>query len=221
MIFFDTLYKISGFALFDWKRNENNKPVFKWYYNILTVLLWILLIPFIIIQLIGLFWFLNLLRFSKRYRKLSEHETTELKMVYGGAINYSAVRVVEQSFWAKFGSKFVNSPHLGFVFLNSIHFSRNIAADESQTDMAWLVHEVTHISQYQKYGIVYLIKSLRAQRNGGYAFEKEWLQGSLKDFNFEQQADIAKQYYLQLKNKPTMVDLPPLILSEIKSQSFC
>ena len=64
--------------------------------------------------------------------------------------------------------------------------------------MAWLVHEVTHVSQYQKYGIVYIIKALRAQRHGGYNYKETWLQTALNDFNFEQQADIAKQYYLNV-----------------------
>jgi len=40
---------------------------------------------------------------------------------------------------------------------------------------------------------------LRAQKNGGYSYKSDRMNSSLKDFNFEQQADIAKYYYLDHK----------------------
>ncbi|MFK8038683.1 MAG: hypothetical protein AB8B74_10370 [Crocinitomicaceae bacterium] len=215
----NSIYKLTGLTLFDWKRNRHNKLSFKWHYHIAAVLLWLMLLPIFCFQFFGVFWLFDKFRSTKHYRKLTDDEIEELQLVYKNSIDYNLVKIKEESKWAKYGSRFVKGLHLGFVFLNTIHFSRTIKAEESLSDMAWLVHEVTHISQHQKYGIVYIIKSLRAQRNGGYAYQKTWLDKSLKHFNFEQQADIAKHYYLAIKAKED-VTLYETIKTEIISQNF-
>ena len=86
--------------------------------------------------------------------------------------------------------------------------------------MSWLIHEITHVSQYQKYGVVYIFKALRAQRNGGYAYQKTWLDGLLKDLNFEQQAEVAQAYYRDLRNGKSLEHFKGA-LSQIRDQRFC
>ena len=212
--------KLFGLSLFDISRNRHNKPFQKWYYGLISVLLWVLLLPFFILQFLGLFLIIEFIsRHRKNSRILTFNELTELKKVFNNALNYDSVRVKEQSLMAKFGARLIKSPHLGFVFLNTIHFSRKIESDNNYAEMAWLVHEAAHVSQYQKLGFVYMVKALRAQHNGGYHYQKSWLQTDLRDFNFEQQADIAKQHYLNLSTGIKNDNYTKLI-QEIQEQKF-
>ncbi|MFK8045960.1 MAG: hypothetical protein AB8B72_10730 [Crocinitomicaceae bacterium] len=210
--------RLLGLQLFDVNRNGHNKPIFKWHYGLISFLLWIVLIPFLVLQLAGLFGVVNL--FGLKKRRLSEFEITELKLVFANSVDYSKIRIREKSTWAKVGAKYIKTSHLGFVFLNTVHFSRNLQTDVSRTDMAWLVHEATHVSQYQKLGIIYIVKALRAQRNGGYRYEKSWLNSELKEFNFEQQADIAKAYYIGLKDGE-IISQYNCTADLIRQQKFC
>ncbi len=214
------LSTLLGLTLFDIGRNRYNRPYFKWHYHLMAAALWILFLPLFMLQLLGVFRLIDRLRFKRKLRKLTTKEIEELQLVYLDSVDYNLVRVLENSIWAKFGSRFVSSKHLGSVFLNTIHFSRAIQAEDDLNDMAWLVHEAAHISQYQKLGIVYIVKALRAQRNGGYHYQNDWLNGRLKDFNFEQQADIAKTYYLKIKNNQPTAHYE-IIIDAIRMRSFC
>lgn len=215
----NSLTKVLGFTLFDFYRNKNNSELFNIKYWLLSVGLWFVLLPFLILQLIGVFILFDLLRLNNNKRKLTYFELTELKSVYGDSINYNQIRIRKNSKWASYGSRFIGAKHLGFVFLNTIHFSRQIDSINNQSDMAWLVHEVTHVSQYQKCGIVYAFKALRAQKNGGYSYSQEWLGIDLKQSNFEQQADISKCYYLDSKNHKDLKKYD-LVLNDIRNQRF-
>jgi len=210
--------KIFGFQLFDLNVNNHNRPSFSWYYAPVSFLLWLLFIPLSLLHFLGFFKLLNLMVVEKR--SLTGMEIEELKLVFGHSVKYSKIRIVQHSHWAKVGARHVNTKHLGFVFLNTIYFSRSIDTKCNLKDMAWLVHEVTHVSQYQKVGLVYIIKALRAQRNGGYFYKQNWLNSQFKAFNFEQQADIAKVCYLELKGGVTESEhlsmMPQLI-----NQQFC
>ena len=74
--------------------------------------------------------------------------------------------------------------------------------------MGWLIHELTHQWQYQHIGIRYLIEAILAPT---YVYAppgqspnealKELSQAGkhFKDFNREQQADILRDYYDNLK----------------------
>jgi hypothetical protein len=74
--------------------------------------------------------------------------------------------------------------------------------------IGWLIHELTHVWQYQKMGWGYLYKAVKAQIEMGaqaYDFggEAGLLAGAqngqtLKDFNLEQQGDICRTYYNRL-----------------------
>lgn len=86
--------------------------------------------------------------------------------------------------------------------------------------MAWLVHEVAHVSQFQKVGIIYIIKALRAQRNGGYFYDESWLEAELKDFNFEQQAEIAKHFFIEKKQGHDVQKFQKR-LCDLHLQKFC
>jgi hypothetical protein len=85
-------------------------------------------------------------------------------------------------------------------------------------DMAWLIHELTHVWQYQHVGWKYLAQALGAQVTEGaeaYRYSKRtsvsgrgedlqqmWQDGRrFADFNREQQGDIARDYYIALKKE--------------------
>ena len=59
---------------------------------------------------------------------------------------------------------------MAYVWIKTIHFSRVIYCDSKLQDMAWLVHEVTHIAQFNKLGIQYVFDALIAQIIGGYDY---------------------------------------------------
>lgn len=214
------LYQLTGFTLFDINRNQNNAQYFGWKYWFITIGLWIMILPLSILQFIGVFVFVNWCFQFWSSRPITAFEKQEAGLVFSKSIHYNKVRVKVNSKWAIFGTQFVKGPHLGFVFLNTIHFSRTIESENNQEDMAWLIHELTHVSQYQKYGMVYIFKAFRAQRNGGYSFQKEWLSRPLKQCNFEQQADISKQYYLDLKGGDDSI-IYDSIIEEIRNTRFC
>jgi hypothetical protein len=71
--------------------------------------------------------------------------------------------------------------------------------------MPWLIHELTHAWQYQHTGWTYIVRALSAQfRYGPAAYDfggeanlikcrqAHW---TIKNFNPEQQGDIARYYY--------------------------
>jgi len=74
--------------------------------------------------------------------------------------------------------------------------------------MSWVIHELTHVWQYQTMGWDYLFKAWRAQKKmgaevydfGGEEGLRKHIQkgGKFKDFNLEQQGDIVKTYYEKL-----------------------
>jgi hypothetical protein len=74
--------------------------------------------------------------------------------------------------------------------------------------LPWLIHELTHVWQYQHMGWKYFFQAISAQvrigskayRYGGeQALQQIHLQGFLlPDFNLEQQGEIARDYYRTL-----------------------
>jgi hypothetical protein len=75
--------------------------------------------------------------------------------------------------------------------------------------MAWLIHELTHVWQYQHFWLAYLPQVMWAHLRDrsatyNYGFEpglKKALarDGRLENFNREQQGEIARHYYYRLK----------------------
>lgn len=83
--------------------------------------------------------------------------------------------------------------------------------DPGNRDICWLMHELTHVWQFQHMGWIYLLKALSAQmrlKSKAYdydgedglreAIQKGW---RLDHFNMEQQGDIARDYYRRLVHK--------------------
>jgi hypothetical protein len=156
-------------------------------------------------------------------RALAASEVGEASYVFGGSLAYDKIRVVEGAGWtnalARLGALLQGEPPLrgdnGVGLGNRVYFPRTLGTNPEDLragrfeDMAWLIHELTHCWQFQKFGPRYVLEALHAQLTLGrraYDFGgEEGLKKALEegrrlaDFNREQQGDIARGYYRQLK----------------------
>lgn len=201
-------------------RNQYNTQKHNLLYPI-NVIIWIVLIPIKLLEIIGFSYLLNFtFKSLSKTRRLTSYEIRELKSIFKDSINYSAIRINESSNWAKIGSKTTKTDHLGFVWMQTINFTRPISSESKTSDMAWLIHEMVHISQFKTLGIQYIFEALIAQHIGGYNYggiEELKKLHPLKFYNLEQQADIIKHSYL---NRKKSTDLYKIHLSNLISKEF-
>ena len=130
-------------------------------------------------------------------RTLTELEQAEAQKVFGQGLIYWQIRIDEASLMAWLGARFAGTNNMGVTTFHTINFTRKIKTSPGNSDMEWLIHELAHISQMDHAGIQYIVEALVAQYTGGYNYgEPTSLSGKkLKDFNREQQAEIAADYY--------------------------
>lgn len=150
-------------------------------------------------------------------RHLEPHEIIEAKKVFGDKLDYEDIRIFEgtelPNFLDDIGNIIKKMPKREERIKNAITlgnwclFGRTLET-EIPHDMGWMIHELTHVWQYQTLGWDYLFQALDAQKKlgasaydfGGEAgLKSRKKDGSgLKEFNMEQQGDITKKYYLRL-----------------------
>ena len=151
-------------------------------------------------------------------RPLDDGEKNIARSVFGNSINLDIVRIDESSFSVLLGFLLKSEQPRPFTSFNTINTLLRI-------DEATLIHELTHVWQYQHGGAIYIPEALAAQqssgltgkyppgineddisgyRYGGYTeLEKRMAHGGkLSDFtygenkpNHEQQAKIVEEYY--------------------------
>ena len=172
-------------------------------------------------------------------RRLLPSEVREAQRVFGSEVPYNRVWVHEAARWpnwlASIGSALAgttppaggNAITLGY----SCYFPHKLQTSDADFearvfgDMAWLIHELTHVWQYHHTGGTYITKALRAQFGKGLkAYDYGGVAGlqaaalanrSLNDFNPEQQGDITRDYYIRLKLQLSKEAWEPFI-AEIK-----
>ena len=138
-------------------------------------------------------------------RALAEHEIREARLVFADALDYQRVVVVESWPWMQR----LTRAETAFCLGNRTIFPRPINT-RMLDDMSWLIHEMTHVWQFQTRGWVYLIEALWAQFKLGGAAAYNYggqagleaaslTDASIHNFNPEQQGDIAKHYYRLFK----------------------
>jgi hypothetical protein len=155
-------------------------------------------------------------------RALSPVETHEAELVFAGGLDLTEVRVLENASWpiliARVAARLKHRPPplANAVTLGTtIYFSRTLSitledmVSGDSSDMAWLVHELVHVWQYRHVSWGYLSRAVEAfLRLGPLVYDYGGATGlitadrqrkRLLDFNPEQQADIARDYYLWLK----------------------
>jgi hypothetical protein len=116
-------------------------------------------------------------------RRLTQPETQILSGVFGISVNLDAVRLAHTS-------AAVNGR--AYTLGNTIRFPVNAAID-----LRTLVHETTHVWQYQTKGAGYLSDSIWHQATGGQAaYAVTIVPGqSIHIYHAEQQAMIVEKYY--------------------------
>lgn len=157
--------------------------------------------------------------FGKISRRLYAWEIVESQRVFGHKIYYERVRIHEGVNWLHWIQKLAvilkrtqpgsipNAITLG----NHCYFpirlpSNHLASDHpDHYKISWLMHELTHVWQFQHMGWKYLFIAIFTQiRAGRSAYEfggEAGLENRLKsgatfrDFNLEQQGDIIRSYY--------------------------
>jgi hypothetical protein len=156
-------------------------------------------------------------------RNLDPNEQGEAILVFGKSLDYSRVVVHENVRWTNWigciGAWLRSQPPPGanaVTLLNHIFFPRNLRGIAAGTvspavrgDMGWLIHELTHVWQYQNIGLWYVLRTvwlhLRARSDiysygGGAALMQHVQKNSgFLSFNQEQQGEITRDYYLRLK----------------------
>ncbi len=132
--------------------------------------------------------------FKFNTRRLYDWEIELGKTIFGDSIKWQLVSIDNRAF---LGPK---QKHFAYVSFHSIN-SWNTLSNSV------LLHEFIHIWQYEKFGSVYMLKAIQAQKSalkynygGVNALYKAVKEGkSLLSFNFEQQGDIVADYY-KIKN---------------------
>ena len=162
-------------------------------------------------------------------RGLTDVEIAEARLVFGPGLDYTRAFVSENVPWPnwvdevgaviqrrKRGLVSHNAVTLGNTSFFPIPLDTAAATIEAGNlrDMAWLVHELTHQWQYQRLGWRYLTAAVSVQvahgrRSYDYQGEHDSRESALnsarkfgrklRQFNMEQQGDIARDYYFALK----------------------
>lgn len=75
------------------------------------------------------------------------------------------VRIVERSTLAKLAAKKLRSKQLAMVFNKTIYL-HNTSKQQFLANRSWLLHELKHVEQYQRYGSIrflflYIIESIK------------------------------------------------------------
>ncbi len=169
-------------------------------------------------------------------RRLTRREINEAISVFGYSINYRDVVIYEEAQWLgvfAHAAAFLlrEEPVLnqaitlgyGVFFPGTIRTSTGEAPDLRLRDRAWLIHELTHVWQFEHVGARTLFKSIRAHaRHGKDAYKyggesgliKHRLEGGrLDDLNPEQQGDVARHYYVRANRARDLTAWKPYILN--------
>jgi len=154
-------------------------------------------------------------------RGLTLLEQAEARLVFASGILYQRVRVVESARWANALPRlqawlaYQPPPHAdnALALGHRLHFPRPLRTSAHSLaagdlgDFAWLIHELAHVWQAERIGPRYAWEALglhlrigpEVYRYGGETAVLAAADGgqNLAAFNIEQQAEIARDYYLR------------------------
>ncbi len=121
-------------------------------------------------------------------RNLTQGEVLLATQIFGGTIQYDKVRVHGARYIFFQPSDTAMTPN-GEIFFPTEVYKKDFS--QTTADAGWIIHELTHVWQYQ-HGV--WVKALAPfSRNYHYGSLKE--QPSFSTFNIEQQAAIVEDYF--------------------------
>ncbi|HSO26533.1 MAG TPA: hypothetical protein VLS48_00570 [Anaerolineales bacterium] len=178
-------------------------------------------------------------------RRLYGWEIEQARLVFGDMLDYAAVQIHECNPWPNrvdrlgrwMKTRFAQTPpgdktDIAITLGNRILFpvrlpeQRGAPGQKEHVLFCWLMHELTHVWQYQQTGVTYLFKAFSAQMRGGYAYGgAEKLRAAraegkdLWHFNFEQQGDIVRDYYHRVTAALDVTDWADYITRDIQKRA--
>jgi hypothetical protein len=174
-------------------------------------------------------------------RRLTPTEIAEARRVFDSGFDYTRAFVSENAAWPDWidavGAKVQKrmrhkGEHNAVTLGNTSYFPVALKTAEEDLsggylrDISWLMHELVHQWQYQRWGWRYLTGALGVQlREGRLAYDYRRGQPSLEaalqaahaegrrlaSFNPEQQGDLARDYYVRLKQHQDVGPWEPFI----------
>jgi hypothetical protein len=160
-----------------------------------------------------------------RTSPLTAAEVAAAEAVLGkGAIRFGDVRIAEGGLLELV---FRLNKKRAFATWHTVNLPEEGRHGRSNSSL--LVHELTHVYQYERVGTVYIGQALQAQRRlGRRAYDYGGPAGLLEaraagkrynDYNREQQGQIAQDYYLLRQRREDTAAYEPFI-SELKAGAF-
>jgi len=170
-------------------------------------------------------------------RRLTPLEEAEAQIVFANAIRYERVQIVESAGWTNDLPRVRgwlaghpppsadNAIALGHTayFPRDLQSSYGALAAGQLGDFAWLIHELAHIWQAERIGARYALQALSLHLRIGrdvysYGGETAILTAieagrNLEAFNVEQQAEIARDYYVRRRRGMSVQAWEPLVAS--------
>ena len=157
----------------------------------------------------------DLIKFNTR--KLTGAEVFEAASVFGSSIDFSLVRIDTHSLMV-----FIAKKLKGYTKGREFTTFHTINGEEGSITTDTLIHELTHVWQYQQVGAIYMPQAIHAQGTPeGYDYggvsELQAAKATgkgIRSFNREQQAQIVQDYFrIRKKLSPmvgmgTLADLP-------------
>jgi hypothetical protein len=151
-----------------------------------------------------------------RLSPLTQSEIESASRVLGpDAIRYAAVRIGQGGLLSL---AFKVNGGRAFTTFRILNLPKE--GDHSRSHMPLLVHELVHVYQFERVGSRYITQALRAQRTEGYGYDGYGYDGWVglndaraagkryRDYNREQQAQIAQDYYRDVLEPDRPADDP-------------
>jgi hypothetical protein len=126
--------------------------------------------------------------FPFKSRDLSESELEIAQAIFGESIEYSRVRIEEGGIltWI----------YPGVTLGNTIAFPKGAYDELNLKDQALLLHELTHVWQYQNSGLGYIPRALYEEIfTDAYVVHYDEAK-SFADYDIEEQGEIVAEYHL-------------------------
>ena len=138
---------------------------------------------------------------------LTENEIYAVSSVIGiNSLPYNTIRIAESGLLSLI---FRTRGKRAFTTFYTINLPSS--GKQSRSNLDIIVHELVHAYQFKLVGSIYIWQALRAQKTSGYDYGKwqqlelDWNNGKhFRDYNREQQGQIAQDYY----NQVIAADLP-------------
>jgi hypothetical protein len=123
-------------------------------------------------------------------RALTPGEIALARSVFGDAIAYEKVRILQGPRWRLYGAM---APFRHTIIHGAWPAARDFAGAPAD-EQGWFIHEMAHVFQAAR-GVVVALSKLRAMGRKAYHFKLK-AGDRFEDFNIEQQAEIARALFL-------------------------